>query len=67
VVCLGYPLSLAAASQKAYRKLSGKTAEKLPPTRQYFRLDIYRSSGNNLSQFHATTQKGSSHAQSAVG
>ncbi len=52
--------------QKAYRKLSEKTAGKLPPPRQYFRLDIYRSLRNNLQQFHATKQKGSSHAQSAV-
>jgi hypothetical protein len=36
-----------------------KSAEKLPPPRQYFRLDIYRPSRNNLPQFHATTQKGS--------
>jgi hypothetical protein len=39
--------------------LSEKKAEKLPPRCQYFRLDIYRLSRNNLSQFHATTQKGS--------
>jgi len=50
---------VAAATQKAYRNLSEKTAGKLPPPRQYFRLDIYRSSRNNLSQFPTTTQKGS--------
>jgi hypothetical protein len=59
------PLRLLA--QKMVRQLSGNTAEKLPPTRQYFRLDIYRSPRNNFSQFHATTQKGSSNAQPTVG
>jgi hypothetical protein len=48
-------------------KMSGQIAEKLPPQRQNVRLDICRSPRNNLSQFHATTQKGSSHAQPAVG
>lgn len=31
----------------------------MPPRQHYFRLDIYRSSRNNLTHFHATTQKGS--------
>jgi hypothetical protein len=53
-------------AQNMLRQLSGNIAEKLPPTDQYFRLDIYRLPRNNLSQFHATTQKGCSHAQPAV-
>jgi len=49
---------VAAAKQKCFDHLSVRSAEKLPPPRQYFRLDIYRSSRNNPPQVHATTQKG---------
>jgi hypothetical protein len=49
---------VAAAKQKCFDHLSVISAERLPPPRQYFRLDIYRSSRNNPPQVHATTQKG---------
>jgi hypothetical protein len=58
---------MAAANETLIGKMSGKIAGKLPPPLQNVRLDIYRSSRNNVSQFHATTQKGSSHAQPTVG
>jgi hypothetical protein len=41
------------------RQLSEKIPEKLLPDFQYLRLDIYRSSRNNLPVFPLTTQKGS--------
>jgi hypothetical protein len=63
----GVPVALLQPAKKRFDNLSGKITEKLAPRQQYFRLDIYRSTRNNLSQFPTTTQKGSSYAQPAVG
>jgi hypothetical protein len=49
----------AASTKKGFQNVSGKIAEKLLPSRHYFRLDICRSSRNNPSVFSSTTQKGS--------
>jgi len=52
---------------KRFDNLSETISGKLPPQRQIVRLDIYRSSRNNVSQFPTTTQKGSSYGQPTVG
>lgn len=59
---------MAAAIKIFNRQMSRKIAKKLPPPRQYFRLDNCWPSRNNLPYLHTTTtQKGEIYAQPAFG